>query len=163
MLRTVQWLDVLGMTAFVFGLMLVPSSGYAETGSPQAQAAAIPDCDLVKASYKSYRPIFGIPGSMPEAQSPKPLAEQTSPPQIIYSVDPQFPAGISKQNGRAVVEILIDADGIPQDVHVVCVSGNPAFGENAVKAVKQYRFKPASLKGKPVPVKINIETNFLFR
>jgi protein TonB len=26
--------------------------------------------------------------------------------------------------------------------------------------VRQYRFKPATLRGKPVPVEVNIEVNF---
>jgi hypothetical protein len=32
--------------------------------------------------------------------------------------------------------------------------------EKAVEAVKRYRFKPAMLQGKPVPVEVNIEVNF---
>jgi protein TonB len=32
--------------------------------------------------------------------------------------------------------------------------------EKAVEAVKQYKFKPATLQGKPVPVEVNIEVNF---
>jgi protein TonB len=32
--------------------------------------------------------------------------------------------------------------------------------EKAVEAVKQYKFKPAMMQGKPVPVEINIEVNF---
>ena len=32
--------------------------------------------------------------------------------------------------------------------------------EKAVEAVKQYRFKAATLQGKPVPVEVNIEVNF---
>jgi TonB family protein len=32
--------------------------------------------------------------------------------------------------------------------------------EKAVEAVKQYKFKPATLKGQPVPVEVNIEMNF---
>jgi protein TonB len=32
--------------------------------------------------------------------------------------------------------------------------------EKAVEAVKQYRFKPATEGGEPVPVELNIEVNF---
>jgi protein TonB len=32
--------------------------------------------------------------------------------------------------------------------------------ENAVAAVKQYRFKPATENGKPVAVYLNVEVNF---
>jgi periplasmic protein TonB len=32
--------------------------------------------------------------------------------------------------------------------------------EQAFRAVRQYRFKPATLQGVPVPVEVNIEVNF---
>jgi protein TonB len=32
--------------------------------------------------------------------------------------------------------------------------------EKAIEAVKQYRFKPAMLNGKAVPVEVNVEVNF---
>jgi TonB family protein len=32
--------------------------------------------------------------------------------------------------------------------------------EKAVEAVRRYRFKPATLQGKPVAVELNIEVNF---
>jgi protein TonB len=32
--------------------------------------------------------------------------------------------------------------------------------EKAVDAVKQYKFKPATQDGKPVPVQVNLEVNF---
>jgi TonB family protein len=32
--------------------------------------------------------------------------------------------------------------------------------QKAVEAVRHYRFKPATLQGKPVPVEVNIEVNF---
>jgi protein TonB len=33
--------------------------------------------------------------------------------------------------------------------------------EEALEAVSQYKFKPATLQGKPVPVEVNIEVHFL--
>jgi periplasmic protein TonB len=32
--------------------------------------------------------------------------------------------------------------------------------ENAVKAVKEYRFEPAEFQGKPVPVETSVEINY---
>jgi len=48
---------------------------------------------------------------------------------------------------------------MPRDVHVVR-SLSKAFDENAVKAVEQYRFKPAEHLGKPVPVALSVEVKF---
>jgi outer membrane biosynthesis protein TonB len=32
--------------------------------------------------------------------------------------------------------------------------------ENAVDAVRRYRFEPSTFQGKPVPVEIDVEVNF---
>ncbi len=43
--------------------------------------------------------------------------------------------------GVCLVRLIVDADGIPQNVHVV-VSLEPGLDQKAVEAVKHYRFSP---------------------
>ncbi|HEX8712915.1 MAG TPA: M56 family metallopeptidase [Terracidiphilus sp.] len=62
-------------------------------------------------------------------------------------------------NAVVLLRMVVDAEGVPQDVRVVH-SYRPDFDAEAVKAAKKYRFKPAMLKGKPVAVSIKIEVNF---
>jgi TonB family protein len=82
-------------------------------------------------------------------------------PQLIFSVDPEFSdeARRAKYQGVCVVSLIVDAQGNPQRVAVVRHLGM-GLDEKAVEAVKQYKFKPATLQGKPVPVEVNIEVNF---
>jgi hypothetical protein len=54
-----------------------------------------------------------------------------------------------------------------QVVKSIADSLNPKFksiaremDENAVKAVQQYRFEPATKQGKPVPYKASVEVNY---
>ena len=94
------------------------------------------------------------------------------PPQIIYSVDPEMTdkARQKKLSGTCVVSVVVDRTGRPQDVHVVRSiaaylppkfhSAAIGLDENAVIAAKQYRFKPGTYKGKPVPVEVNIEITY---
>jgi periplasmic protein TonB len=84
-----------------------------------------------------------------------------SAPILIYSVDPEFSdeARRAKYQGICVVELIVDAQGHPQNVHVVRSLGM-GLDEKAVDAVKQYKFKPAYFQGHPVPVYINVEVNF---
>lgn len=51
------------------------------------------------------------------------------------------------------------AEEAAQRVHAV---GHLGMGldEKAVAAVKQYKFKPATLQGRPVPVEVNVEVDF---
>ena len=64
-----------------------------------------------------------------------------------------------KFKGIVLVNLIVDAKGKPQDVHVLRGVGM-GLDEKAIKAVKQYKFKPALLGGKPVPVELNVEINF---
>jgi protein TonB len=84
-----------------------------------------------------------------------------SNPVLIYSVDPEFSdeARRAKYQGICVVGLIVDANGNPQQVHVVRPLGM-GLDEKALEAVRQYRFKPAYFHGKAVPVRINIEVNF---
>jgi TonB family protein len=85
-----------------------------------------------------------------------------SPPKLTYAPDPEFPRG-QKKGGIVVIACTVDAEGKPRQVRVVRSLSHP-FDKNAVRAVEQYRFTPAILKGdpapKPVAVAVNIEVNF---
>jgi protein TonB len=82
-------------------------------------------------------------------------------PQLISSVDPEFSdeARRAKFQGVCVVSLVVDAQGNPQRVQVVRHLGM-GLDQKAVAAVRQYKFKPATLQGRPVPVEVNIEVNF---
>ncbi|MHB1021975.1 MAG: TonB family protein [Acidobacteriaceae bacterium] len=84
-------------------------------------------------------------------------------PKLIYSVDPTFPESASQSRGKftgiCILGLTVDETGTPRNIHIVR-SLSPAFDASAIKAVQQYRFKPATFKGKAVPVAISIETNF---
>jgi protein TonB len=84
-----------------------------------------------------------------------------SAPQLVYAPDPEFSdeARRAKYQGVCVVSLIVDAQGNPQRVQIVRHLGM-GLDEKAVEAVKQYRFKAATLQGKPVPVEVNIEVNF---
>jgi periplasmic protein TonB len=82
-------------------------------------------------------------------------------PTLIYSPDPEFSdeARRAKYQGICVVGVVVDALGNPQDIHIVRALGM-GLDEKAIEAVRQYKFKPAMYKGRPVAVMINIEVNF---
>ena len=84
-----------------------------------------------------------------------------SAPELIFAPDPEFSdeARRAKYQGVCVVSLIVDAQGNPQRVEVVRHLGM-GLDEKAQQAVKQYKFKPAMLNGRPVPVEVNIEVNF---
>ena len=85
-----------------------------------------------------------------------------STPVLIHSVDADFSdeARRNKYQGVALVEIIVDAQGNPQNPRIERPLGM-GLDENAIKAIMQFKFKPAMKDGKtPVPVKIAVEVNF---
>ncbi len=73
-------------------------------------------------------------------------------------------------SGTVVVSLTVDAAGNPQEVRVSRSLAEDvskkykhiALGldENAVEAVKQYRFAPGQFQGKPVPVEIQVSVSY---
>jgi TonB family protein len=87
-----------------------------------------------------------------------------SPPALLYAVDPKFSpqAREKKIGGTVLVNLIVDEKGKPLYVRVIRGIGM-GLDENAVEAVKQYKFKPAMKAGEPVRVSINIEVNFVLK
>ncbi len=88
---------------------------------------------------------------------------RVSAPVVLNSVEMKGSDFARKEriyNGTCLIALIVDAHGIPQNVHVVR-SLEPTLDENAVESVRQYRFKPAMKDGRtPVAVSITIEVVF---
>jgi protein TonB len=84
-----------------------------------------------------------------------------SKPEVIYEVEPEFSeeARKAKFMGVVTVNLIVDQKGLPENVHILRGVGM-GLDQKAVDAVKQYRFKPAMLGGKPVAVEVNVEVDF---
>jgi len=84
-----------------------------------------------------------------------------SSPEVIFKVEPEFSeeARKAKFMGVVTVTLIVDKQGLPQDVRVLRPVGM-GLDDKALEAVKQYRFKPAMENGSPVPVRVNVEVNF---
>jgi TonB family protein len=84
-----------------------------------------------------------------------------SAPQLIHSVDPDFTEEARQANfqGTASIQLIVDSQGNPQDIHVVRHLGM-GLDEKAMDAVRQYRFRPAMYQGHAVAVQMLIEVDF---
>jgi len=84
-----------------------------------------------------------------------------SAPQVIHSVEPAFTDEARRANyqGNVSVQLIVDSEGNPQNVHLVSHLGM-GLDEKAIEAVRQYKFKPAMYQGHPVAVQILIDVDF---
>lgn len=84
-----------------------------------------------------------------------------SAPEVIHSVQPQFTPEARSSNYQGVVgiQLIVDSRGFPQDVRVVRHLGM-GLDQEAIEAVRQYRFKPAVFQGHSVSVQMIIDVDF---
>ncbi len=87
-----------------------------------------------------------------------------SAPVLVREVKPNYTpeAMKAKIQGVVWVECVVMADGVVGDVRVIR-SLDSALDQEAIKAAKQWRFKPGMKDGKPVPVLVTLELNFKLR
>ena len=84
-----------------------------------------------------------------------------SAPAVIHSVEPEFSeqARASSLQGTVVLQLIVDAEGNPQNIRVTRHLGM-GLDEKAMEAVRQYKFKPAMYQGHPVAVQIVVDIDF---
>jgi TonB family protein len=87
-----------------------------------------------------------------------------TPPSVIQRIEPQYSeeARKARYQGTVVLEAIVRKDGTCDILRIVRSLG---FGldENAIQALKQWRFRPGMRNGVPVDVALNIEVNFNLR
>lgn len=82
-------------------------------------------------------------------------------PKQVYSPEPEFSqkARQAYEQGTVTLSLIVGTDGKPRDVTLSCSSA-PDLNENAVAAIKSWKFEPGTKDGKPVMVEIAVEVQF---
>lgn len=84
-----------------------------------------------------------------------------SAPKVLYAPDPEYSeeARKAKYQGTVLLYVVVGPDGKAHEVRVSRALGM-GLDEKAVEAVKLWKFEPAHLDGRSVPVQVNVEVNF---
>ncbi|HWC16858.1 MAG TPA: energy transducer TonB [Terriglobales bacterium] len=84
-----------------------------------------------------------------------------APPRVIYQVAPDYSERARKKkiSGTVIISVVVDTKGAVRDVKVERVL-EASLDEQAIAAIKQWKFEPATRDGKPVAVQVSIEINF---
>jgi TonB family protein len=113
-----------------------------------------------------------------EAVNPRPAAPAFAPgvvqpkdpgvvaPVLIRERKPDYTreANEARIQGTVVLECVVWSDGSVSQVRVLqSVDTTYGLDDQAVKAAKQWRFKPGTKDGKPVPVEVTLELTFSLR
>jgi periplasmic protein TonB len=129
--------------------------------APASQVAGIPSS--LKSRVASTTPYMS--GTKPDDSASSVIGPVNLPESALRGLldqapDPEYPAAAkaSGQQGSVVLQVLIGPDGAVQDAKFM--QGSFAFARAAIDGVKQWRFKPYLMNGRPVAVQSTITLNF---
>jgi protein TonB len=97
-------------------------------------------------------------------QSPIELTPEMVRPVLLHKVSPTYPDVPRKARleGRVTVQAVIGLDGSVESVEILRTT-NPLFDAAALSAVRQWRYRPATMNGVPVRVYFTVEVGFVLR
>jgi TonB family protein len=100
----------------------------------------------------------------PGAPKPTPVrvGGNIKAPRKLVNVNPIYPASMraAGRSGVVPLDALIGTDGTVIFARVVSASVHPDFADAAIEAVRQWKFSPTLLNGKPVEVLMGVTINF---
>jgi len=98
----------------------------------------------------------------PEAamQSIEPVAVPELTERTLITDQPplDFPAAAGGQHGTVLLQVLIGRDGTVQDAKFL--QGSLAFARAAIAGVRQWKFKPYIMNGRPVSIQTTLTIKF---
>jgi periplasmic protein TonB len=100
------------------------------------------------------------PDAKPRSNAPVVMSTGVMAARLIHGVQPQYPRPALMIHLAGTVELraIIATDGSVRNLAVV--SGNPMLAAAAIEAVRQWRYQPTQLSGKPVEVETLITIQF---
>ncbi len=110
--------------------------------------------------------VFGIPDAPPQAQAfgrgdVMQVGGGVTAPEKIHAPQPRYSedARQGRVQGVVILQAIVDAMGNVSQVQVL--KGLPlGLTDSAIETVKSWRYKPATMDGKPVAVYLNLLINF---
>jgi TonB family protein len=123
-----------------------------------------PSTEIVDCDQPGLENGFRGAATSPWANDPLRLPLGAKPPMVIHSGEAEFSDEARRERieGNVLISTIVNEQGIPTEIRVERPAGH-GLDENAIAAVSQYRFRPATLDGKPIAVRIRIEITFRFR
>ena len=125
-------------------------------------------CLLLSASAASFFPHRTVAQDQPDQDQICEVRKVgdcgVTAPKPLYHPDPEYTdrARKKKISGMVLLSIVVTPEGTVRDAKVT-TSLDKDLDRQALKAVSTWKFQPATKDGKPVPVRIAVETDFRIR
>lgn len=83
-------------------------------------------------------------------------SQEAVAPKLIHAVGRQIPVDRLTTNNDVAVRFVVSPDGVPEKL-TIAKSAGAEMDEKTLEAVRQYRFKPATLNNRPVEAEVTVE------
>lgn len=128
-------------------------------GTPTVSDAPVVSASATPAA--STAPVASVSPANPATSSGVPSISATVPVRQGVGIgasyaatnpEPPYPALARRlgEQGTVLLRVLVGPDGTARDVQVKKSSGSPTLDRSAQNTIKQWRFNPATIDGKPV-------------
>lgn len=107
--------------------------------------------------------IFSLLFFYPGCKSIQPPDETVTPPQLLYQVPlPPWPVQLPTQPVKLDLMIFVDTSGKVLDARFTRPTGSPEWDSESLQRIRQWRFSPPLVQGKPVArwVQLSVRVNF---
>jgi TonB family protein len=108
--------------------------------------------------------IYRSPAAEPQAATATRAASEAagdvSASRLIHRVEPLYPPDARAQHLQGLVALDVQIGGEGAVHNIAVVEGNPVLAEAAVQAVRQWRYRPYSVDGRPVEMQTRITIRF---
>ncbi len=142
-----------------------PQSAHPRTVVPESLRGSAPITSpvIVSSNPAQMLPVsapMSPPVSSQSFSEPVPVSEEVARALLIQSVNPEYPPeGLAqKLHGPVVLQAIIGRDGHIEDLKII--RGYFVLGKAAIAAVKQWRFQPYSINGRPAQTQTVITIDF---
>jgi TonB family protein len=100
--------------------------------------------------FEANRDVAAKPGVIPYGTTIFIPPRERLVPELIFKITPVYPPSARKEQiwGDVLLDVTLKGDGTVGRTSVI--EGNPLLAEAAIRAVKQWRYRPLLVNGKPV-------------
>ena len=128
-------------------------------GTALAGTRTIPPLTLAESSLPPPEP----PPGEPDIKPPPVIGGRLDPAELIKQTVPLYPtlARSARVEGVVVLEGTVNVSGSVENLRVV--EGHPLLIDEALRAVKKWKYRPAILNGQPTPSPVTIRVRFILK
>ena len=117
--------------------------------------------------------VGGVLGGIPQGRRPPPPPRIRKEPirvggrlqasKLLHRVEPEYPelARMAGVSGLVLLRVIVDEEGNVLNIQVL--RGHPILSEAAIEAVRQWKYSPMLLNGKPTPVVSTVSVDFVLK